>query len=360
MQRTPDGSEVVATADDVDPALPSPLLVVESVEQYLNEHGIGAGPMSWQRIGDGQSNITYLIQRGDDRVVLRRGPRPPIPRSTHDMVREARIQRAVATAGFPVPEILAVNEDDALLGVPFYVMSYLDGVVVTDDVPDHLDDTESRKRTSLALIDTLADLHSIDVTSGDLATLGRPDGYLRRQVERFGALWDDMAVRSIPEIEQTREWLARNMPDSPRAALVHGDYRLGNLMFAETSPATVRAVLDWEMATLGDPLADLGYLTATYSDASSTPTPLHMSPITALPGYLSSAELVRRYTDRTGTDASALGWYEALALWKAAIFSEAIYLRWRRGERPADTFGPSLERGVPELARAALASAERR
>lgn len=360
MQNIPDGVDVVASRDAVTHETLSPLLIVDEIEAYLDTQSIGAGPIRWQRIGEGQSNITYLIERGGLRVVLRRGPRPPLPRSTHDMIREARVQRALAGAGFPVPEILAVYEGDDLLGVPFYVMTYLDGEVITDAVPAALDAEAERRNTGLALVDTLAKLHTIDVTEGELASLGRPAGYLTRQVERFGSLWSDMQERAIPEIGEVRSWLAEHIPTSPKPALVHGDYRLGNLMFDKTAPARVLAVLDWEMATLGDPLADLGYLAATYSEPGSPSTTMHLSPVTAEPGYPSLDELVSRYAERTGLDTSALAWYKALAYWKAAIFSEAIYLRWRRGEREGDTtFGPSLERGVPDLARAALTAAGR-
>ncbi|MFG3097991.1 phosphotransferase family protein [Streptomyces sp. NPDC048202] len=311
---------------------------------------MGSGPIAWQRIGDGHSNVTYLIERGDSSVVLRRGPRPPLPKSTHDMVREARIQSILGRHGVPVPEIIAVCEDESLLGVPFYVMSRLDGTVITDTIPPHLSSPAQRVATSEAVVDVLVALHGIDVTEGELASLGFPEGYLRRQVDRFRGLWEVNTTRSLPAVERIGDWLGRNLPTSPTASVVHGDYRMGNLMFAPEAPARVLGVLDWEMATLGDPLADLGYLTATYSEAGSPATPLELTRVTRSPGYLTQRQLAERYQSRTGLDLTALPWYQALALWKAAIFSEAIYTRWQRGERPHDTsFGPSLEAGVPRL-----------
>ncbi|MFG3717797.1 phosphotransferase family protein [Streptomyces massasporeus] len=350
MHTVPDGVEVVASWERACHLDNPPLLVLDAVAGFLDAHGIGSGPLTWQRIGDGHSNVTYLIQRGGECVVLRRGPRPPLPRSTHDMVREARIQKILGGHGVPVPEIVAVCEDESLLGVPFYLMSRLDGTVVTDTIPAHLSPAAQRRATSEAVVDTLVALHSIDVTGGELASLGSPEGYLRRQVERFRGLWEVNTTRSLPAVERIGNWLGRNVPTSQVASVVHGDYRMGNLMFAPQAPARVLAILDWEMATLGDPLADLGYLTATWSEAGSPATPLELTRVTRSPGYLTQRELAERYRSRTGLDLTPLPWYQTLALWKAAIFCEAIYTRWQRGERPGDTsFGPSLETGVPRL-----------
>ncbi|MFB6837022.1 phosphotransferase family protein [Streptomyces sp. NPDC056361] len=350
MHTVPDGVEVVATWDEARHLESPPLLVVDAVTAFLDAQGVGRGPLAWQRIGDGHSNVTYLIERGGDCVVLRRGPRPPLPKSTHDMVREARIQKLLHAHGVPVPEIIAVCEDEAVLGVPFYLMSRLDGTVITDAIPSLLSSVEQRRATSEAVVDALVALHSIDVTRGELASLGSPDAYLRRQVERFRGLWEVNTTRNLPAVEWIADWLDRNLPASQAASVVHGDYRMGNLMFAPQAPARILAILDWEMATLGDPLADLGYVTATYSEAGILTTPLELTPVTRAPGYLTRQQLAERYRSRMGLDLTPLPWYQALALWKAAIFCEAIYTRWRRGERPNDTvFGPSLETGVPRL-----------
>jgi aminoglycoside phosphotransferase (APT) family kinase protein len=355
MPTVPDGVEVVATREDAERLKAPPLLVLEPLAEFLDGHGLGHGPLAWARIGDGQSNVTYRIRRGPDSVVLRRGPRPPLPRSTHDMVREARIQQLLRPHGVPVPEVVAVCADDSVLGVPFYLMECLDGVVLTDTAPGSLDTPDQRRATSVALVEALVRLHNVDVTAAaELRSLGRPEGYLRRQVDRFSALWDVNTTRSLLEVGRIAEWLAANLPDSSGAAVVHGDYRLGNLMFRPEAPASVMAVLDWEMATLGDPLADLGYLTATYAEPGGPTTPLHLSTVTRRSGYLTSRELAEHYAERTGRDLRALPWYQALALWKAAIFCEAIYTRWLKGERPHDTrFAPMLEGGVPALLEAA-------
>lgn len=352
MISEPDGIEVVQTAAEAFALASPPLLVLDNVANYLAETGLGEGAISWQRIGDGQSNITYLLDVGGNRMVLRRGPRPPLPPSTHDMLRESRVQQGLARVGVPVPKILAVCDDESVLGVPFYLMEYLDGEIILDETPAALDTPEGRRAYSEALVDTLAELHSVDLEAAGLADFGKAEGYLARQVRTFSGLAGQVSERELPLITELAEWLAANMPEQQRGALVHGDYRFGNVMFTPDA-AEVLAILDWEMAALGDPLADLGYLTATYCDASAPDHVMQISSATLQEGYLSAAELAERYAERTGLDVSQLAWYQVLALWKSSIFLEAIYTRWRRGERPGDTFAPTLETAVPQLLEAA-------
>lgn len=344
-----DAVEIVGTASEAH-ALPiPPLLVLEPVRELLDRHGIGSGPVRARRVGEGQSNVTYVIERHDARVVLRRGPRPPFPVSAHDMAREARIQIALREQGFPVPHVLVVCEDDAVIGTPFYVMEFLNGTVITDRAPAPFDTLPARRRLSEELIDALVRLHAVDISRDPVRDLGRPDGYLERQVRRFASLWPLNTTREIREVEVVSDWLERNLPPSQSASVVHGDYRMGNLMFAG-DPVRALAVLDWEMATLGDPLADLGYLTALYAEPGSEPTVMELTPLTREQGFLTRDGLIERYVAQTGLDAGGLAWYQCLALWKSAVFCEAIYTRWLRGERPDDrSFGPQLELGVPVL-----------
>lgn len=351
MITEPDGIEVVATRAHAASLASPPLLILESLTEFLDARELGSGPLSWLRIGDGQSNLTYRIQRDGLDVVLRRGPRPPHPRSTHDMVREARIQRLVGAAGVPVPQILAVGDDESVLGVTFYLMGFLDGEVVTTAVPSALEG--SRRELVFAAVDALADLHRIDVTQGELAKLGRPDGYLERQVRLFSGLWNHNTERSIPDVAEIGAWLAAHVPTTAVHSVVHGDYRLGNLMFAPSAPARIRAILDWELATIGDPLADVGYFVATYAAPDRPATVMELTPATRDEGFPTRAEVLTRYSASSGRYLGDLDWYEALALWKSAIFCEAMYTRWLNGERPGDTFAPLLERGVPDLVEAA-------
>lgn len=329
---------------------PQPLLILDRIEAFLDVAGIGSGPLNWARIGEGQSNITYRITRKDADLVLRRGPRPPLPRSTHDMVRESRIQTLLGNEGFPVPNIVASSTDESILGVPFYIMDFLEGEVITGESPKLLVTPESKRHTSELMVDALVQLHSLDVSTGPLATLGKPDGYLKRQVDRFSALWDINTLRSLPEVAELGIWLGDNIPQTQRNSVIHGDYRMGNLMFTSSSDPEVLAVLDWEMATLGDPLADLGYLLATYAERDEAPTVMELTPVTREAGYYTRAEIIERYQAHMSLDLSALPWYQTLALWKAAIFCEAIYTRWLKGERPEDqNFSATLKQGVPDL-----------
>lgn len=348
IQTVPDGIEVVATRRERGPEALEPLLVLDALESYLDLENIGTGPIAWERIGEGHSNVNYRVVRGDAQVVLRRGPRPPFPRSAHDMVREAELQQQVGQQDVPVPTIRAICRDDEVLGTPFYLMDWLDGEVVTSTLPPWFDDHEARSELGTTALVTLANLHDLPLTN-NLASFGRPNGYLRRQVERFASLWDQNTTRSLPAVAQLAGWLEANRPDSQRESIVHGDYRIGNLMISPRAPVRVKAVLDWELATLGDPLADLGYFLATYAEPGDPPSPMELTPVTRKPGFPRRSDLLTAYVERTGLDVAAIAWYEALALWKAAVFCEAIYTRYLRGERPGDTFGPTLEVGVPLL-----------
>lgn len=333
-----------------------PLIVVDRVERFLDAHGLGEGPLTASRIGDGGgSNFTFLLERGNDRFVLRRPPRPPLPPSAHDMVREAGLQLAVRAGGFRrLPEIVAVCDDDSILGVPFYVMRFLDGYVVTQMLPAGLETAGARRRLADDLVDTLVEIHAADVWVPALAAFARPGSYAERQVRRFTQLWELNRTRPIPDVDEVGRLLARDLPQPLAPTVVHGDFRLGNMMVSREEPTRVEAVLDWEMGAIGDPRADVGYLLATYSEPSGRQSALGSSPVTASEGFPSRDELVERYARTSGRELGPLAWFEALALWKAAVFCEAIYGRYVRGELGVeDTRAALFERGVPALAAAA-------
>ena len=333
-----------------------PLLVLDRIRAFLDEHELGAGDVRARRIGEGGgSNFTFLLERDEGLFVLRRPPRPPLPPSAHDVVREARLQLALREAGFSrLPTIVAVAEDESILGVPFYVMTYLDGHVVTDELVPGLEDESARRRLAEDLVDSLVEIHAADVTTPGLAAFARPGSYSERQVRRFTQLWGVNKTREIPRVEEVGGWLAANLPVQQPETVVHGDFRLGNTMILSDEPTRIAAVLDWEMGTIGDPRADVGYLLATYSEPGGAPNPLGTSPVTALPGFPSKAELAERYVARSGRDVDSLPWFEGLALWKAAVFCEAIYGRYVRGELGAeDERAARFEAGVPYLADAA-------
>ncbi len=335
----------------------TPLIVEEKVEALLDAHGLGSGPVTARRIGDGGgSNFTFLVERGVDRFVLRRPPRPPLPPSAHDMVREARLQTAIRDAGFTrLAEIVAVCEDETVLGVPFYVMRFLDGHVLTDELPPGLETPDARRALGLDLVDTLVEIHAADVHRPALAAFARPGSYPERQVRRFTQLWQINKTRELPAVDEVAHRLAAGLPTSLPDTVVHGDYRLGNMMVSRVAPTRIDAVLDWEMGAIGDPRADVGYLLAMYSEPGGRQSAIGSSPVTALPGFPSRAELADRYATASGRDLDRLGWFEALALWKASVFCEAIYGRFVRGELGAeDTRAAVFEHAVPLLAETAL------
>ncbi len=329
------------------PSRAAAALQVDALESFLDQAGLGEGPVSATPIGEGASNLTYLLERGPARVVLRRPPPPPLPPSAHDVVREARIQLALAPLGVRVPKVLAVCEDDSILGVPFYLMEELDGSVVSNHLPREIDTPPERRNLAHELLDGLVQLHAVDWEACGL-TIGKPTGYLERQLRRWSGLWEVNATRELGACVELGRRLEATIPKSPPATVVHGDYRLGNAMVSNHAPARLIAILDWEMATIGDPLADLGYLVASWSEPGAEAHPLLLTTVTQEFGFPTRAELIARYAERTQRDTSRLDWYQAFALWKAAVFCEAIYKRFLRGER-SDEWSASLCDGVPRL-----------
>jgi len=354
--------DVVETSADAEGLTKQPLLILDRVRGFLDERGLGAGDLRARRIGEGGgSNFTFLLEREGGRFVLRRPPRPPLPPSAHDVVREARLQLALREAGFArLPTIVAVCDDERVIGVPFYVMDELDGFVPTDEPPPGLEGEPARRALGDDLVDALVEIHAADVATPGLVAFGRPGSYNERQVRRFCQLWEINKTRELPEVDDVGERLAAALPDPLPSTVVHGDFRLGNTMVGREEPSRILAVLDWEMGAIGDPRADVGYLLATYSEPGGPPNPLGTSPVTALAGFPSRRDLVERYTGRSGRDIEPLAWFEALALWKAAVFCEAIYGRFVRGELgPEDTRAARFEQGVPYLAAAAAAALDR-
>jgi aminoglycoside phosphotransferase (APT) family kinase protein len=329
----------------------APLVVREPLEAFLDEHGIGEGRVEVERIGEGHSNITFLVRRGGARVVLRRPPRPPLPPSAHDVLREARLLRALEGTPVRVPRVLAVGDDEAVLGVPFYVMAEVRGSVLASSIPEHLDTPAERRRTSEELVDALAELHRVDWRACGLDGYGKPTGYLERQLRRFSGLWEHNKTRELDVVEELGAWLRDNMPESQEATIVHGDYRLGNVMMGESVPAELVAIFDWELSTIGDPLADVGYLTVTWVEHDDPQDTMfaNLGAVTRREGFLTREGLIARYEERSGRSVAALNWYQALALWKAAVFMEGNYKRFQAGSTD-DEYLALFDRGVPMLA----------
>ena len=332
-----------------------PLIVREPLEEYLDSQGLGSGHIEVERIGEGHSNVTYRVERGGETFVLRRPPRPPLPPSAHDVLREARVLSAVESTPVRAPGVLAACDDESVLGVPFYVMEFMEGSVITSDIPPALDNAEERRRIGEELVDALAEVHAVDWQACGLEGYGKPSGYLERQLRRFNGLWEHNKTREVPRVQEVGDWLAANMPESPEATIVHGDYRLGNTMVADDAPARLVAIFDWELSTIGDPLADVGYLTVTWAERDD-PEDMSFSSLGAASrreGFPTRAELIERYEQRSGRSMAALNWYQALALWKAAVFMEGNYKRFLTGSTD-DAYLGLFDEGVPALADKAL------
>jgi aminoglycoside phosphotransferase (APT) family kinase protein len=344
--------DIVATRDQVADDAREPLLVIEPLADFLRDAGLddGNGRLSATPVGDGHSNVTFLLSTG---VVLRRPPRGPLPPSAHDVLREARLLRALDRTPVRTPSVLAVCDDTDVIGAPFYVMEQIKGEVVTNSIPEPLDTPAERERMADELIDALVELHAADWASLDLEGFGKPTGYLERQLRRFLGLWEHNRTRELPEVEQVGEWLQANMPFSPPATIVHGDYRLGNTMMASGAPARLVAIFDWEMATIGDPLADVGYLAMHWLDPGDDAGSFALQSVTKLPGFPRRADMIARYEQRSGRSMQALNWYVTLALWKGIVFMEGNYKRAVSGTTD-DPYLKSFGEGVVELARRAL------
>jgi aminoglycoside phosphotransferase (APT) family kinase protein len=325
------------------------LVPAGALTAYLDEHlgAGGRGPVTVRKIGQGRSNLTFSVRRGDRSYVLRRPPLGELPETAHDMGREYRVLSALAGTAVRAPRPLLACTDPAVIGVPFYLMETVDGVVIRETVPAAFSEPH-RRGLGTEMIDALAELHRVDYQAAGLGDLGRPDGYTARQVARWTKQWAVMQTRALPDIEAVREWLEASVPPSSATGVVHGDYKMDNVVFAHEPPARLLAILDWELATLGDPLADLGYLMVFWSEAGEEDLDGLTQP-TAGPGFPTRVELIARYEERTGFAMTDLLFYRTLALWKLAILSEGLYKRHLAGGAD-DPWYARLEATVPAMA----------
>ncbi|HUO87299.1 MAG TPA: phosphotransferase family protein [Thermoanaerobaculia bacterium] len=293
-----------------------------------------AAPLVVEQFPSGWSNLTYLLRIGDVELVLRRPPVGNIVSTAHDMAREHRVLSRLSRVWPLAPRPFLYCEDPGVLGVPFYVMERRHGLILRRTLPPGLEVSPARARTlSEAMIDVLASLHGLDFRAAGLADLGRPEGYAERQFLGWSERYRRAATDEHPHLDAVIDWLAGHVPATGGAALVHNDYKYDNLVLDPAEPTKVRAVLDWEMATVGDPLLDLG-TTLGYWIQPGDPEPLQvlaMGP-TAIPGSLTRRQLAERYAERTGTDVGDLVPYYAFGLFKIAVIVQQIYARYRAGK----------------------------
>lgn len=303
---------------------------VPRVTDWLEANVEGAtAPFQFDIIVGGRSNLTYTVTDANGtKSVLRRPPTGSVLATAHDMEREHRIISAVGLTEVPVPAALAVCRDTAVNGAPFYVMAHVEGVVL--DSPESAEplSLDVRRAAGERLIDVLADLHAVDIDSIGLGDLARREGYIERQVKRWTTQWEQSKTRDLPAIDEVAKRLGADIPQQVGVSIAHGDYRFGNML---VNPITgdIAAVLDWELCTLGDPLADVGYLGVYYSDPGEEQ--LRANDPTGIAGFPTFDELLERYARRTGRDLSNIGYYRAFGAWRLAVISEGVYARYIAG-----------------------------
>jgi aminoglycoside phosphotransferase (APT) family kinase protein len=334
-------------------------LPVGALAEYLRGKIEGAeSGITVEQFPEGHSNLTYLLRCGNGReYVLRRPPIGPVAPKAHDMAREFRVLQAVHRHFAEAPEPHLLCDNPAVIGVVFFIMERRRGSIVRNQVPPEFAAIAGHaSRMSEAFVDCLVRLHAIEINAPDLLALGKPEGFLERQVQGWAERWTRARTEDVREMELVGDWLARNMPPSPSATLVHNDYKLDNVMFGSVD--RVEAVLDWEMATIGDPLADLG-LTLCYWSWINMPDASFGAPgLTSRPGWYARDEFVARYAERTGRDLSRILYYEVLGIYKLAVILQQIYFRFRRGQTQDQRFR-DFDQRVAALARVAAAQVEK-
>ncbi|MFF5092205.1 phosphotransferase family protein [Streptomyces niveus] len=319
-------------------ASPPPGLDPERLRGHLDRErpGLVGGPLSARLIEGGRSNLTYLVTDGAHDWVVRRPPLGHVLATAHDMKREFRVISALHPTAVPVPEPLLLCEDPDVLGAPFYLMEYVRGTPYRTAEQLAPLGPERTRAALLGLVDTLVELHAVDPSAVGLADFGRPEGFLDRQLRRWGKQLDASRNRDLPGIDALHATLGRSLPHSPAPTVIHGDYRLDNVLIGDDD--RIKAVLDWEMSTLGDPLTDLGLLVMYSAPLEITGSPI--STTAGAAGHPDPAELVARYAARSGRDTSAIAWYTAFAWFKLAVILEGIHYRYTLGQ----TVGGGFER----------------
>jgi len=303
----------------------------------------------------GHSNLTYLVRCGGREFVLRRPPLGPVAPKAHDMPREYRLLEAIHPAFNLAPRPFLLCEDIDIIGAPFYLMERRRGLIVRQAVPPEIgDDLALRRRVSESVVDTLAALHAVDIEAHKLGHLGKPVGFVERQVKGWAGRWERAKTNDVAALDRTIEWLLEHLPPEARPALVHNDFKLDNVMLDTQEPARVVAVLDWEMCALGDPLIDLGLLLCYWPQADDSEARREaISGVTMLPGWMTRAEIVDRYAAQSGRDVSAITFYETFALFKVAVVVQQIFFRYHVGQTRDERFA-SFDQRAARLAETAL------
>jgi len=351
MAEVQDQTTAVRPGEELDLAKLEPFLRVH----YPNE----SGQLIVRQYPSGHSNLTYSVQLGPREMVLRRPPFGSKVKTAHDMGREFRVLSKLHSHYPPAPHVLLFCEDISVLGAPFYLMEPIHGIIFRSDVPEGLNfSAEVAQRVSESFLDNLALLHGLDYNAVGLAELGKPQGYLERQVRGWIERYHGSKTHDIPEVETISNWIQQHMPSSSGATLIHNDYKYDNVVLDPSDLTRIIGVLDWEMCTIGDPLTDLGSALAYWVDASDPPEILQTrwGP-TTYTGSLTRAQLVHRYAQKTGRDVSEMAFYLVFARFKIAVIVQQIYYRYHQGLTHDERFATMPNR-IQLLLRAALRTAE--
>jgi aminoglycoside phosphotransferase (APT) family kinase protein len=332
-----DGRQPPVSQDPVSADEPGPLSL-GSLERWMDDHGLpGAGePISWSLFGGGTQNLIYRIRRGDTEMVLRRPPRNAPPGRGATMLREYRILAALADTDVPHPAVLGASDDPGILGEPFYMMGFVDGWSPASGPPwpePFATDPAARREIAFQIVDGAARLASVDYEARGLGDLGRPDGFHDRQVDRWLSHLAQFQFREIPGLAESADWLRRHRPRRFMPGLMHGDYHFGNVIFGHTRPGRLAAIVDWEMATVGDPLLDLAWLLMTRRRPGDPTDSMVYTDFTGMP---SDGELIDYYARVSGRDVRDFQYYAILARFKMAIVLEGGYARYVRGSGWSD------------------------
>ena len=309
--------------------------------------------VSAELISGGKSNLTFtLTNPAGEELILRRPPTGELLPSAHDMGREARVQEGLAATDIPVPRIVLHDEGD-LIGIQCYVMEKVEGHIIRGELPaGWAETTEQRQAMAHVFVDTLADLHAVYPQAIGLDDYGRPAGFMERQIRRWGGQWEASKTHAVPELEELGRLLAARIPEQQRSSIVHGDYRTDNVIHSLDDPGRIGAVLDWELSTLGDPLADVGQLMLYWREPGEPQ--FHLIPgVTHLPGFPDRAALLDRYAARSGADLSEMAFYQGYAHYKFAIIAQGVSARSRAGAMGGQDFG-DLDDEILYLARTGL------
>lgn len=340
---------------------PGEAIAIDVLTDYLRGKIDGAErSIELKQFPNGHSNLTYLLRVGGRDYVLRRPPLGPVAPKAHDMVREYHVLRVVHPHFSQAPEAVLLCEDPAVMGAPFFVMERRHGAVLREEIPSAIAAIPSHPRMiSEAFLETMVRLHAVDVQADDVSGLGKPDGYVERQVRGWADRWQRAQTEDLPEMDHVVRWLAGRIPPQLAPSLVHNDYKLDNIMLSTASPGRVEAVLDWEMATIGDPLSDLGLTLCYWTWATEPEVRVAGIPaLTAGPGWYTRDQLVEQYAERTGRDVTHIGYYEVLGVFKLSVIIQQIYCRFHRGQTQDSRFAEFGAR-ANALARLAARLAEK-